>query len=648
MITTLTTRLAGPAKSLSWGRYRYVALVLLVAVVLTAIFFNMVQNQPQAHTQVMFKRQAETYQTAVQKGIERNLEVIESISGLYAASEMVERHEFRKFVQGPLSRHKEIRALEWIPRVTDSDRAAYEEAAHDWLPGFQFTERGLQDRMVRSRERAEYYPVYYVEPLNGNEAAVGFDLGSNPARLQALERARDTGEVVTTARITLVQETGQQFGFLIFQPIYRNGAPHETLEERRENLAGYALGVFRAGDMVEAALEDLPEGIVNIQLVDEASPADEGLLYPSQASDSDNPAPNTRLNEEQLKARGELYLREPLEIPGRQWSLLITSTAGLLGGPTAWEAWGVLAGGLLITALLVAHLINMINHGARTQRLAAELTTLNEGLKTEVAERKRAEEELKLLTASLERSNRELQDFASVASHDLQEPLRKVRAFGDLLKSGYGDTLAGQGQDYLQRIVAATERMQTLINDLLTLARVTIKAEPFVPVDLAAVAEGVLDDLEVSIQQAGGSVEVSGLPTIDAEPTQMRQLLQNLISNSLKFHKKGEPPVVKVRSEFLDGPDRNDGANPVGQKLVNLMVEDNGIGFDEKYLGRIFNVFQRLNGRAEFPGTGIGLAVCHRIVGRHCGAITAKSQPGQGSTFIVTLPLEQPKGDKAR
>jgi len=244
MITALIARIAGRTKSLSLGRYRSVALVLLVGVSLTAILFNIGQDQQQAHTQAEFERQAGTYVAAIQKGIERNLEVIESIGGLYAASDKVGRQEFGEFVRGPLSRHKDIQALEWIPRVTGSDRASYEEALHDWLPGFQFTQREVQGRMVRSRQRAEYYPVYYVEPLNGNEAAVGFDLGSDPARLQALERPRDTGEVVATAAITLVQEAGQQSGFLIFQPIYRSGAAHETIEERRENLAGYALGVF--------------------------------------------------------------------------------------------------------------------------------------------------------------------------------------------------------------------------------------------------------------------------------------------------------------------------------------------------------------------------------------------------------------------
>ena len=281
----------------------------------------------------------------------------------------------------------------------------------------------------------------------------------------------------------------------------------------------------------------------------------------------------------------------------------------------------------------------------RVQERTLELEEAKSILEEEVAVRKRAEEELRTLAANLERSNRELQHFASIASHDLQEPLRKIQAFGDRLKAGFGEVLADKGQDYLARMLNAAERMQTLINDLLTFSRLTTRAEPFVPVDLAVVTEQVLVDLEVTVEQAGGCVEVSGLPTIDAEPTQMRQLLQNLVSNSLKFRKQEEPPIVKIRGQILDGPAINGGSGSASRSLLRLTVEDNGIGFDERHCDRIFGVFQRLHGRGEYPGTGIGLAVCRKIADRHDGSITVKSQPGQGATFVVTLPLEQPKGE---
>jgi len=316
MISTLTTRIASRAKSLSLGRYRHVALVLLLDVLLTAVFFNFVQNQQQARTQAEFERQANSYVAAIQKGIERNLEVIESIGGLYAASGEVERDDFRRFVQGPLSRYNEIQALSWNKRVTHSERGQFEDSLrHEGYREFQFKDLSLDGQRVVAVERPEYIVVTYIEPYESNQAAMGFDVASNPTRLAALERARDTGKMITTARITLVQETGNQYGFLILKPIYKTPATPETVEGRRQNLKGFAVGVFRVGDMVDAALEDLPQGIVNIQLVDEASPADESLLYLGQASDSDNPADVVNpeeVGEEELKAQGEPYLRVPM------------------------------------------------------------------------------------------------------------------------------------------------------------------------------------------------------------------------------------------------------------------------------------------------------------------------------------------------
>jgi light-regulated signal transduction histidine kinase (bacteriophytochrome) len=257
--------------------------------------------------------------------------------------------------------------------------------------------------------------------------------------------------------------------------------------------------------------------------------------------------------------------------------------------------------------------------------------TAETALRTSEAKLKEANRDLRSFSNRLERSNRELQDFASVASHDLQEPLRKVQAFGDRLKALSAEALSEQGQDYVNRMMNAASRMQFLIRDLLKFCRVTSQARPFVAVDLAAVAREVLSDLEVRIAETGAMVEVGNLPSIDADPVQIRQLLQNLIGNGLKFHKKGRPPTIRVRAESIDSPDG-------GSSLLRLLVEDNGIGFDEKYLDRIFTVFQRLHGRDEYEGTGIGLAICRKIAHRHGGSITATSAPDQGAQFAVVLP----------
>jgi signal transduction histidine kinase len=268
----------------------------------------------------------------------------------------------------------------------------------------------------------------------------------------------------------------------------------------------------------------------------------------------------------------------------------------------------------------------------------AKLRAARDELEDRVRERTA---ELSDMNTELERSNRELQDFAFVASHDLQEPLRKIQAFGDRLRTVQGPKFDDQGRDYLDRMHSAAERMHTLINDLLTFSRVTTKAQPFEPTDLNKIAKDVVSDLETTIEESGGEVSLGNLPTIDADAVQMRQLLQNLIANALKFKKADTKPTVEVSSEVEDTSLSVSGGN--GSRSVSIFVKDNGIGFDEKYLDRIFTPFQRLHGRNEYEGTGIGLAVCRKIVERHGGTLTAKSTPGEGAIFIAILPLTQAK-----
>ena len=264
----------------------------------------------------------------------------------------------------------------------------------------------------------------------------------------------------------------------------------------------------------------------------------------------------------------------------------------------------------------------------------------------DISRRKKAEQEQARYAAELERSNRELEQFAYVASHDLQEPLRKIRTFSDRLQGMCGDKFDEAANDCVQRIERAAERMQLLIDGLLSLSRVTTQGQKFVPVDLEQVAREVVSDLEVQIEQQGGRVEVGHLPTVQADPLQMRQLFQNLIANGLKFHRIEEPPVVKIEGKFVHGRQHRRAGPSAAEEQCRVVFEDNGIGFDEKHRERIFDVFQRLHSRDVFEGTGIGLALCRKIVERHGGEITAHSAPGHGSAFEVLLPAVHHKPEK--
>jgi len=261
------------------------------------------------------------------------------------------------------------------------------------------------------------------------------------------------------------------------------------------------------------------------------------------------------------------------------------------------------------------------------------------GTCTDIDKRKRTEDQLRSSAMLLGQSNRELEQFATIASHDLQEPLRKIQAFAECLREEEAATLSSGGRDYLDRIQNAASRMTSLVADLLEFSRVSSKGKGFSPVNLNEVISGVVSDLETRLSQTGGRVEILDLPTVASDPIQMRQLLQNLIGNALKFHRKHEPPVVRVSAEIIGAVD--EGGRGMTGGVCRLSVADNGIGFDEKYLDRVFTIFHRLHGRGEYEGNGIGLAICRRIAERHGGAITAHSTPGNGATFIVTLPLLQ-------
>ncbi len=255
----------------------------------------------------------------------------------------------------------------------------------------------------------------------------------------------------------------------------------------------------------------------------------------------------------------------------------------------------------------------------------------------DVTQAVRAEEALRDYAARLERSNRELQDFASIASHDLQEPLRKIEAFGSRLVDRCAADLGEAGRLYVERMQGAAGRMRALINDLLTYSSVTTEARPFVPTDLGLVVGEVVSDLQVAIEQVAGRVEVGRLPEIEADPTQMRQLLQNLLSNAFKFHRPGVPPVVRVSGRLSPGGRRRT-ARPA---TCEVTIADNGIGFEPGDGDRIFGIFQRLHGRGDYAGTGIGLATCRKILERHGGTISASGKPGRGATFVFTLPVAQ-------
>ncbi len=273
----------------------------------------------------------------------------------------------------------------------------------------------------------------------------------------------------------------------------------------------------------------------------------------------------------------------------------------------------------------------------RVNERTAELAEANIQLLQEVSERKKAEAERVLYTARLEQSNRELDSFAAVASHDLQEPLRKIQAFGDRLDQKYRGKLDETALDYIKRMQAAAGRMQSMVSSLLHFSRVSTDVRPMSDTDLRKILRKIVQDLEIRIEQKGARVEIGNLPVIEADPDQMRHLFLNLVGNSLKFS-GNKPPFIQISANETVPPQGKDFGSP----WYDIIVEDNGIGFQEEYLEKIFVLFQRLHGRSAYEGSGVGLAICKKVVEHHNGVISARSEPGKGTRFIISLPRRQP------
>ena len=582
-----TARSAAPPKAT-------VLLVLVLGAVFSALISSLLHRTETRDLQDAIEQVAKDRAEVLRGQVMRSMEVLHGIGSLYAARGEVSREEFRAFVGDALSRQPELQALAWDPRVPGAERGAWEERAHAaGFPEFHFTEEKSDGTLGPAGQRDEYFPVYFLETLQRNAAAFGFDVGSEPQRREALERARDSGLPTATAPVRLAQEPGSQRGFLVFHPLYR-GAP-ASVAARREQLTGFAVAVFRIGDLVEASLRAAGDKGIAVSILDAA----EGKAIYRQDGER----------------RALAKWTTPLDVAQRRWTLVFESVSTFRTAPFHWQSRIALAVGLGITGLLAAYLW-------RDARRTEELARSNAALLSEVATRKAAE-------STAEGANRAKSEFLANMSHEIRTPMNAILGYSQiLLRDG---ALHPFHRDALATIASNSDHLLHLINEILDLSKIdaghmALTSSDFdlgsLVRDLTAMFQQPCEEKRLGLRIEG--IDVARAHFVCGDAGKLRQVLVNLLGNAVKFTERGRITLHLSRGE---------------SDAWHFEVSDTGMGIPADAQEAVFKPFQQGPGARGHGGTGLGLTIARRQIELMGGALELRSAPGAGSAFLFTIPL---------
>ncbi|MBI2382886.1 MAG: CHASE domain-containing protein [Gammaproteobacteria bacterium] len=595
------------------------AVPLAVLFGLVVLLFVHTSAREQARIRVEFDAWGDRLAQQLRYDIGQQVELLRSLQALFASSGPVRRSQFEAFTDHLLPHLPGVFIVSWNPLVRGAERAAFEAAVRaEGFAGFAIRERAPSGTLVPALARDEYVVVDYFAPKDGNEAALGFDVASEPRRRAALATARSSGEPAITAPIELVQDVEPRAGFLVVLPVFR---PAPALAAaggggRAAGLRGYVVAAFRMDEVVQRALSKVDGSAqgIGLRVVDATERPDRTLYGPLEPA---------------ADAPGALSKSIALPTLGRLWRLELSVAPDYLVAHRSWQAWWLLAAGMLFTGLFGMFLLVLIGRTSVVQRQVtertAELQKTNDLLLAEMRRSQEFEMEALARAHELSATNRELEQFAYVASHDLQAPLRTVSGFAGLLQRRYGDRLDEQGREFIKAMVGGAKDMQSLIEDLLAFSRVNAERMTRETIGAADAVRRALDALAADVAAAQAEVTVGELPTLDADPRLLTQLFQNLLANGIKFQPRGRRPRLSVTAQRA-------GAH------WHFEVRDNGIGIPPEQLGQLFLMFKRLHRHEDYPGTGIGLALCKKIVQVHGGRIWAESAVDHGTAVHFTLP----------
>lgn len=563
----------------------------LLIVLMTFFFWQTLQDLNKARTQTYFKELVEDTQDTLLARYNLYEQSLRSGLALYYASESVERHEWADFVRALKidDNLPGINGVGYIDYVATEDLDTYLDVSRlDDAPEFtNHPETEFSDKFI----------IKFIEPVYRNQQAVGLDIGFEANRREAAERARDTGLPSLTKKIQLVQDNKKEPGFLLLIPVYETEETPDSIEDRQRNLSGWIYAPFMGSNFLTGLTRTVGEQL-------------EFYVYDGNNADEENFIFKSTPEIERTPLRAQTSIT----IAGRPWTIIWTSSNNFRA-PTDNNAAVILSVFGIIFALLIYFAFSRIVHSRSV--IAREV-------RKQTAALKKSKFELEKSNTELERSNKELERFAYIASHDLQEPLRKIGGFTDRLNQKLSDSLDEQSLVYMNFVLDGVERMRELTQGLLAYSRISTEKIDIEKLDANEILALAKDNLSETIRDTNAEITCSDLPEVYYDKVMLTQLFQNLIGNAIKY-KSDAPPQINITVQEKGNE-------------WEFAVQDNGMGMEERYLERIFTMFQRLHRKEDIPGTGIGLSLCQKIVERYGGKIYATSALGKGSTFYFTIP----------
>lgn len=626
-INDIETKSSNFAKPRKWSFSRlhssFLAwIILAMSVVITIIAYFISNDWVTQASKTRFSFKAEDIHTAINKRMNEQEAALWGGVGLFNASNKVTREEWKVYVNS-------LRLEKYLPGLQgfgyseiikpDYKKAHIDRIRSEGFPKFDISPAG---------EREIYSSIIYLEPFQDrNLRAFGYDMFSEPTRREAMERARDTGDVAVSGKVTLVQETENdvQLGFLMYLPVYNPNMPTTTIQEKRFALIGYVYSPFRIKDLMQGILG---KGDTDLGFRIYDSSGRERLLY-----DSSDDYSATLISD-----KNQFTTSRSLTIGGRPWLLEFRSKPGFISQGEKNQPLFVAAGGVLIDILLFLTISSLSSQRKIAHNLALRMTDelryskekAETGEKNQIALRQLEQETNK----KLNNANEGLLAFNHIVAHDLRSPLKRIEAFTAILKQDYVKELDDEGENIFIRIERASTRMRHMLDSLLEYTRCSNFLDEGEIVPIKKFIERAIENFDFDNHNANIQVDLyrDNICTVKGNEDLLALVIQNLVSNSIKFNDR-DIPAIFITNQVLPN------------NMIEISVADDGIGIAPKYAEKVFNIFSRLHNEESYKGTGIGLAICKKIITDHHGTIYIDKAYSQGTKVIITLPLSSSSED---